>query len=107
MRLRVESLTMGLIIFLIVVVLIVLYFVAIYNGLVTARNGYKNAFSQIDVQLQRRHDLIPNLVETAKGYIKHERETLEAVITARNAASAGLKTAAGNPGDAQAMMQLS
>jgi LemA protein len=71
---------MGLIIFLVVVVLIVLYFVAIYNGLVTSRNGYKNAFAQIDVQLTRRHDLIPNLVETAKGYLAHERGTLEAVV---------------------------
>jgi LemA protein len=79
---------MGLIIFLVVVVLIVLYFVAIYNGLVTSRNSYKNAFAQIDVQLTRRHDLIPNLVETAKGYLAHERGTLEAVVQARNAAMA-------------------
>jgi LemA protein len=90
MRLRVENSTMGLIIFLIVVVLIVLYFVAIYNGLVISRNGYKNAFAQIDVQLTRRHDLIPNLVETAKGYLAHERGTLEAVVQARNAAVSGL-----------------
>ena len=79
---------MGLIIVLIVVILIVLYFVAIYNGLVTSRNSYKNAFAQIDVQLTRRHDLIPNLVETAKGYLAHERGTLEAVVQARNAAIA-------------------
>ena len=73
-----------------VIVLLVVWAVGIYNGLVTARNGYKNAFAQIDVQLQRRHDLIPNLVETAKGYLKHERETLEAVITARNSAVSGV-----------------
>ncbi len=89
------------------IVAFVVFIVSIYNGLVTARNGYKNAFAQIDVQLQRRHDLIPNLVETAKGYIKHERETLEAVIAARNAAVTGLKTAAAAPGDPGAMKQLS
>jgi len=64
----------------IVVVVLVLFVISIYNGLVTARNAFKNAFAQIDVQLQRRNDLIPNLVETAKGYLKHERETLEAVM---------------------------
>jgi LemA protein len=85
----------------------VLFVVSLYNGLVGARNAYKNAFAQIDVQLTRRYDLIPNLVETAKGYLKHERETLEAVIQARNAALAGLKAAAANPGDAAAMQQLS
>ena len=69
----------------VVVGLIALWLASIYNGLVRARNAYKNAFAQIDVQLKRRHDLIPNLVETAKGYMKHERETLEAVISARNA----------------------
>ena len=89
-----------------VVVLAVVFVIAIYNGLVTARNAYKNAFSQIDVQLTRRYDLIPNLVETAKGYIKHERETLEAVITARNSAMAGLKAAQASPGDPTAMKQL-
>ena len=98
---------MVLIIFLIVIVLIVVYFVAIYNGLVTARNGYKNAFAQIDVQLTRRHDLIPNLVETAKGYLAHERGTLEAVVQARNAAVSGLAGAKANPGDPAAMQQLS
>jgi LemA protein len=72
----------------------------------SARNGYKNAFAQIDVQLTRRYDLIPNLVETAKGYMKHERETLEAVIKARNSAVSGLKAAAANPGDAAAMATL-
>jgi LemA protein len=91
---------------LIVIVLLVLFVVGLYNGLVTARNGYKNAFAQIDVQLTRRHDLIPNLVETAKGYLSHERQTLEAVITARNAAVAGLKAASANPGDAAAIQQL-
>lgn len=80
--------------------------VGIYNGLVTARNAYKNAFAQIDVQLNRRYDLIPNLVETAKGYMAHERETLEAVIQARAAAVSGLKAASANPGDANAMAQL-
>lgn len=89
------------------VILIAIFFVSIYNKLVGSRNQYKNAFAQIDVQLTRRHDLIPNLVETAKGYMKHERETLEAVITARNAAVSGLKNAAANPGDANAVQQLS
>ncbi|HEY0943189.1 MAG TPA: LemA family protein [Steroidobacter sp.] len=92
---------------LIVVVLIAIFFVSIYNRLVGGRNAYKNAFAQIDVQLTRRHDLIPNLVETAKGYMKHERETLEAVINARNAAVTGLKNAAANPGDPNAVQQLS
>ncbi|HTM28420.1 MAG TPA: LemA family protein [Rhodanobacter sp.] len=97
---------MGMIILLVVVVLIVLYFVAVYNGLVTSRNSYKNAFAQIDVQLTRRHDLIPNLVETAKGYLAHERGTLEAVVQARNAAVSGLASAKANPGDPAAMQQL-
>lgn len=92
---------------LLVVVGIVLVFISTYNRLVTARNAFKNAFAQIDVQLTRRYDLIPNLVETAKGYLKHERETLEAVIKARNAAYAGLKTAASDPGNAVAVQQLS
>ena len=94
-------------IILLVIVGVVLVFVSTYNRLVTARNAFKNAFAQIDVQLTRRYDLIPNLVETAKGYIKHERETLEAVIKARNAAYAGLKTAASDPGNAAAVQQLS
>jgi LemA protein len=89
------------------VVLAVVLAISIYNGLVTKRNSYKNAFSQIDVQLKRRHDLVPNLVETAKGYLKHERETLEAVVAARNGASAAARTAAANPGDSQAMAALS
>ncbi|HKR33864.1 MAG TPA: LemA family protein [Steroidobacteraceae bacterium] len=89
-----------------VVIAIALFFVSIYNRLVGGRNAYKNAFAQIDVQLTRRHDLIPNLVETAKGYIKHERETLEAVIAARNSAVSGLKRAAANPGDPTSVQQL-
>jgi LemA protein len=92
---------------LIVLVVVAIFFVSLYNGLVAARNAFKNAFAQIDVQLTRRYDLIPNLVETAKGYIKHERETLEAVIAARNTAMAGLKAAAADPGNAAAVAQLS
>ncbi len=83
-----------------------LFVVGIYNNLVTLRNRFKNAYAQIDVQLKRRYDLIPNLVETAKGYIKHERETLEAVTAARNIAYAAAKAAAANPGDASAMKNL-
>src|SRR5262245_20955622 len=94
-------------IILVVIVFIVFFFVSIYNRLVSGRNAYKNAFAQIDVQLTRRYDLIPNLVETAKGYMKHERETLEAVIAARNAAVSGLKNAAANPGNPAAVQQLS
>lgn len=87
-------------------VVVGLWGVGIYNGLVTARNAFKNAFAQIDVQLQRRFDLIPNLVETAKGYMSHERETLEAVVAARAAAQSGLSAAKANPGDPAAMAQL-
>ena len=94
-------------IILLIIVGVVLLAVSIYNRLVAGRNRYKNAFAQIDVQLTRRHDLIPNLVETAKGYIKHERETLEAVINARNAAVTGLKAAAADPTDPEAMRRLS
>ena len=97
---------MSLLIVLAIVVVVGFWLVGIYNGLVTARNGYKNAFAQIDVQLQRRYDLILNLVETAKGYIKHERETLEAVVAARGAAMNGLAAAKGNPGDPAAMQAL-
>jgi LemA protein len=91
---------------LIIVVGVVLFAISIYNRLVVGRNRFKNAFAQIDVQLTRRHDLIPNLVETAKGYIKHERETLEAVINARNSAVSGLKAAAADPSDPAAMKRL-
>jgi LemA protein len=94
-------------ILLIVLVVVALFFVGLYNRLVGARNAFRNAFAQIDVQLTRRYDLIPNLVETAKGYLKHERETLEAVISARNTAMAGLKAAAADPGNAAAIAQLS
>jgi len=89
-----------------VIVGAVLFAISIYNRLVAGRNRFKNAFAQIDVQLTRRHDLIPNLVETAKGYIKHERETLEAVTNARNMAVAGLKAASKDPSDPAAMKQL-
>jgi LemA protein len=89
-----------------VVVLAIVFLISTYNGLVTHRNAFKNAFAQIDVQLTRRYDLIPNLVETVKGYMKHERETLEAVIQARNSAVTGLKAAAANPADAGAVAQL-
>ena len=89
-----------------IVVLVFGFVIGLYNRLVTLRNRVKNAFAQIDVQLTRRHDLIPNLVETVKGYIKHERETLEAVIQARNTAIAGLKMAEANPANAKAMQEL-
>ncbi|MEY2495158.1 MAG: LemA protein [Verrucomicrobiota bacterium] len=92
----------------VLVAIFVLFFViGAYNALVTLRNRYKNAYSQIDVQLKRRYDLIPNLVETAKGYLQHERGTLEAVIAARNAAATANTRAAQNPGDASAMKELS
>ena len=89
-----------------VIVAAVLFAISIYNRLVAGRNRYKNSFAQIDVQLTRRHDLIPNLVEVAKGYMSHERETLEGVITARNAAVTGLKAAAQDPTDPDAMKKL-
>ena len=90
-----------------VLVVLTLFFVTVYNSLVTTRNQYKNAFSQIDVQLKRRHDLIPNLVETAKAYLKHERSTLEAVIAARNSAQAAREAAASDPANPQAIRNLS
>jgi LemA protein len=86
--------------------LIVFWVIGGYNSLVTLRNRFKNAYAQIDVQLKRRYDLIPNLVETAKGYLKHERGTLEAVIAARNSALSANTRAAQNPGDAAAMKEL-
>ncbi|HEY4882460.1 MAG TPA: LemA family protein [Myxococcales bacterium] len=89
-----------------VLVLVVVMVVAAYNRLIELRNRYKNAFSQIDVQLKRRYDLIPNLVETAKGYLKHERQTLEAVIVARNQASTAAQRAAAAPGEPSAMRDL-
>lgn len=97
----------GLIIFLVLIIAVIFYIVSIYNSLVSLRNRFKNAFAQIEVQLKRRYDLIPNLVETAKGYLKHERETLEAVIAARNTALAGLQALKQDPGNAQAAAQLS
>ena len=87
-------------------VVLVVILAGMYNGLVVGRNKYKNAFAQIDVQLKRRNDLIPNLVETAKGYMKHEKETLEGVIHARNEAVTAGQKAAANPGDPSAMKQL-
>ena len=101
-----SSLATILIVPLVVFVLLLLFGIGLYNSLVTLRNRYKNAFSQIDVQLKRRYDLIPNLVETAKGYMRHERETLEAVINARNSAVTASQRAAIAPGDATAMSGL-
>ncbi len=97
---------METIIVLVVLAVIAFWIVGIYNKLVTLRNRFKNAFSQIEVQLKRRYDLIPNLVETAKGYMSHERETLEAVIAARNQAMAGLEAAAKDPTNGNAIKEL-
>jgi LemA protein len=101
-----SPLLITLIVLLVVAIIIALWVVGIYNSLVTLRNRFKNAFAQIDVQLKRRYDLIPNLVETAKAYLKHESETLEAVIKARNIAAAAAEAAAANPANGQAVQNL-
>jgi LemA protein len=101
-----KLLFIALIVVLAVILLLVIIVIGMYNSLVALRNRYKNAYSQIDVQLKRRYDLIPNLVEVAKGYIKHERETLEAVTQARNLAYTAGQQAARTPGDASAMTAL-
>src|SRR6266850_6221247 len=101
-----KSLIILLVVLVVPVFFILMWIIGGYNRLVALRNRFKNAYAQIDVQLKRRYDLIPNLVETAKGYLQHERGTLEAVIAARNAASAASTKAAQNPGDAGAMKQL-
>jgi LemA protein len=103
----IRALFILLIVIVVPVFFVLMWLVGAYNRLVALRNRFKNAYAQIDVQLKRRYDLIPNLVETAKGYIKHERGTLEAVVAARNAASAANVRAAQNPGDAAAMKDLS
>ncbi len=95
-----------LIVLVVVAIALGAWVVGIFNTLVTLKNRYKNAFAQIEVQLKRRYDLIPNLVEVARGYMKHERETLEAVIQARNQAAGGLRKAAADPGDAKAIQEL-
>ncbi|HVI75268.1 MAG TPA: LemA family protein [Anaeromyxobacteraceae bacterium] len=96
----------GALVLLVLVVILGSVVAALYNGLVARRNGYRNAFSQIDVQLRRRHDLVPNLVETTRAYLKHERETLDAVIQARAQAAGAARGAAAAPGDARAMQVL-
>ena len=98
--------SIALIISVVVIVILVLVVAGMYNGLVKLRNLFKNAFAQIDVQLKRRYDLIPNLVETAKGYLKHERETLESVTKARNTALSAVEAVSANPSNASAMSDL-
>jgi len=101
-----SGVAIALLVLLAVIVSVVMLVIGIYNRLVALKNRYENGFAQIEVQLKRRHDLIPNLVETVKGYMSHERETLEAVIAARNKAVGGLAQAAGSPGDPGAMKSL-
>ena len=101
-----SAVVIALLALVLVAIVLVARVVGIYNKLVTYRNRYKNAFAQIEVQLKRRYDLIPNMVEIAKGYMKHERETLEAVVQARNQAAGGLQKAAQDPGDANAIQGL-
>jgi LemA protein len=96
----------ALIVIVVLVIVLALFAVGVYNSLVQLRNHYKNSFAQIDVQLRRRYDLIPNLVETVKGYMAHERQTLEAVIQARNAAVSAGQKAANNPTDGEAISEL-
>jgi LemA protein len=98
--------SLPVIVLLVLVVALILYVIGVYNTLIKLRNRFQNAFAQIDVQLKRRHDLIPNLVETAKAYLAHERGTLESVTAARGVAMAGLARAAANPGDAKAVRAL-
>ena len=97
---------LALLVILGIIVFVIFFLVAIYNKLIQLKNRFKNAFAQIDVQLKRRYDLIPNLVETAKGYLKHEREVLEAVIKARNQASSAMQKASADPGNSEAIQGL-
>ncbi|MGB2060179.1 LemA family protein [uncultured Alcanivorax sp.] len=97
---------MGTLIFIGVIVAVIIYIIAVYNRLIALKNRFKNGFAQIDVQLQRRHDLIPNLVETAKAYMSHEKDTLTQVIEARNQAVNAKKTAADHPDDTGAVRNL-
>lgn len=101
-----ERVMSGFLIFLVIIALVVFYLIAIYNKLVALRQRFKNGYSQIDVQLQRRYDLIPNLVETAKAYLGHERQTLEAVIAARNSAVTANQAASAHPEDAKAIQSV-
>lgn len=103
---QLSGLSIGVLVALGIGVVMLLFFIGIYNGLVSRRNRFKNGYGQIDVQLKRRYDLIPNLVEAAKGYMTHERQTLEAVITARNAASSAGARVAADPGNPEAMNAL-